>query len=210
MDGIGVATGLGALSDLIVALAAGSGAIVAMIGLNTWKKQNYWSIDHDLAKRLLLATYKYRDSLYSVRHPAMSETEMTSEEAEIEGISARDRRAAGIIGAYAKRWEKHLPFRAALDAMLLETDAVWGKELRSDFSRIFELERELLAYINLHLRAWMQGETELAAEYQRILKKKRDILYDSLEDDKDEFRKDFVAALERIEASLRPKLGRAL
>ena len=197
---------LSAIANLVMASAASAGAIAAFIGLNTWKKQGIWQTDAELSRQILIALYRYRDSLYSVRHPAMSESEMKFEP-EIE-MTADEARASGIINAYANRWEKHSEHRYNLDALLIEADAVWGGELSGRVSRLKELERELHAYISLFLQATYRKTGEAQNEYNRILRSKRDILYDPLDDDGDEFRRDFIEALEAAEDYLKQKLGR--
>jgi hypothetical protein len=187
---------------------AAAGAAVATIrGINVWKTQGIWQFDNDLARRLLIAIYTYRSSLYSVRHPAMSNSEMTLEEEDAKEISHSEARRRGVIEAYVRRWKKHAEKSNELEALLVEADAVWGSELSSLVAALRSLEHELFVYISLHLDAHYRGNTALAIEYREILKTKRDILFDMMNDE-DVFRKDFIAQLVPIETYLRTKLGR--
>ncbi|MCZ4257518.1 MULTISPECIES: hypothetical protein [unclassified Sulfitobacter] len=198
-----------ALATLLIACAAWGATIAAWKGLGTWQDQAKWQADRDLARRILVSVYNYRNSLYSVRHPAMPHAEMELDpKPEIE-LTASQRRSQGVVQAYARRWEKHRTSRVELDTLLIEADALWGKELSEIVKSIKSLEHELYIYIVNYLDANYREDQELAAEYQKILKKKRDILYDSLDDEKDEFRKDFLNALEPVEHFLANKLGRA-
>lgn len=197
-----------ALADWVMALAAFVAAFIALKGLNAWKNQNIWAADADLARHVLIAVYRFRDSLYAVRHPAMSVGEMRLSDDEKGKISDGEARRRGTINAYSKRWGRHQERAIELDAHLIEADAVWGTELSGKVAVLKNLEHELWAYISLHLDAHCRGDTVLARSYRDILKEKRDILYDMMNDD-DVFRKDFIDALKPVERYLRGKLGRA-
>lgn len=197
-----------ASANVVMAGAAVAAAIAAFRGLSTWKKQNIWTADTDLARRIMIATYRYRDALYSVRHPAMSNSELRINEAEADGLPDAELRRRGVINAYAKRWERHSEKRNELDALLLEADAVWEEELSKLFEPLKTLEHELFVYIKLFLDANYYGDTELAKSYREILGEKRNILYDRLDDEKDDYRQDFLKALKPVEVFVRGKLGR--
>lgn len=196
------------ISQYLVGLSAVTGAVVAVFGLNAWKAQSEWKVDYDLAKRALIAVYQYRDSLFSVRHPAMSNLEMKLEDGDKEQIYAGSEESARVVKAYSTRWAKHSESRRALEAILLETDAVWSSELREFVQPLRDLEHELLIYINLFLDAYHRGDTDLALEYRKIIKNRRDIIYDMMDENLDEFRKDFSKELKKTETYLRRKLGR--
>ncbi|NRB16264.1 MAG: hypothetical protein HRU33_01480 [Rhodobacteraceae bacterium] len=205
-----ISAAISALANILIACATITAAIVAATGLNTWKNRYVWEADTDLAKRSLLAIYRFRDSLYSVRHPAMFHHEMEVSTAEAEGINASNERSAGVINAYANRWEKHSKSRVELDALITEADVLWSSELRQLVEPLRVLENELFGHIRLYLDAWHRGKTDLAKEYQTILSERRDILYDRLDDEKDCFRADCISELLKVEDYLRSKLGRKL
>lgn len=202
------AAALAALGTLVLAAAAVAGTTAAFLGLDTWKRQLNWQADHDLAKRSMLAIYKFRYSLYAVRHPAMSDLEMRLTEKERSEIVAGGERSAGVINAYANRWKRHTDVRSSLESLLLETDAVWGTQLRDLVQPLRELENELYSYIFLHIDAYLRGRTELAQSYREILRERRDILYDLLNAENDPFRRDFKGHLTEIEQYPGKKLGR--
>lgn len=200
-------------SEGIANFAAFIGAIVpivglylAWLGLNTWKNQKIWQADNDLARRMLIAAYRFQNSLYAVRHPAMSQAEMVVDNPD--GNTSNDESGRrGVIEAYGRRWEGHLPKRNDLDALLIESDAVWGNELSNLLKALYELEQELFMYIQLYLKAHYHRETDIALEYRKLLSKRRDVLFDMMSDD-DPFRIDFVQRLIPVEDYLRHKLGR--
>ena len=199
---------IGVLANSIIAVSAAGASIAAWRGLNTWQQQAEWEHNAETARKALITLYQYRNSLYSVRHPAMSRREM--ETGEPLGIEMpRDQiERRGVILAYANRIEKHASKRSELDAVLLETDAVWSTELSELIAPMYKLEHELFVYIRLFLDANYRGDTELAVEYRKILKTKRDIIYDVMSDEEDDFRKDFIEKLKDAEKYLKEKLGR--
>ncbi|MBV1865314.1 MAG: hypothetical protein KUG74_12910 [Rhodobacteraceae bacterium] len=195
-----------ALANCVIAIAAVAAAIAAFLGLNTWKNQSLWHADRELSRKILIALYRYRDSLYYVRHPAMLASEMEPDKDQ-EPVNGSNERNQGVINAYVKRWGKLGVRSNDLDALLIEADAVWGSELSQKLLKLKELERELFGYVRLYLDSHFRGDTSLAASHREILREKRDILFDTLNEE-DEFRRDFVDSMKPIEAYLKVKLGR--
>ena len=183
------------------------GVSTAWKGLNVWKNQSIWNADNELARKLLIATYRYRDSLYSIRHPAMSSAEMQPKPVFEVNPDRGEHERQGVRIAYANRWKSHLPKRIDLDALRLESDAVWGPKLAELLKPLLKLEDELYGFIWLYLDAHYRGDTELAKQLREHLKQSRDLTYDSM-NESDVFRQDFVAGLVPIEEYLREKLGR--
>ncbi len=184
-------------------------AIAAFVGLNAWKKQGVWQADSELARQILVSLYKYRDTLYAVRHPAMSHSEMECDFGAQGSLTDRQKRSQGIINAYAKRWERHYEKRAELNALLIESDAVWESALSELVDEVKNLEHELFTYIMIYLDASHReySDQTMNESYREVLSKKRDILYDLL-DESDDYRSDFNRLLKPVEAYLRKKLGR--
>ena len=64
--------------DLILSGAAITGAVVAIKGLSTWRRQLQGQSEYDLSRRILVSLFQYRDALNSVRNPFMWNNEMPS------------------------------------------------------------------------------------------------------------------------------------
>lgn len=201
-----IADVISVFTNLIVATAAGGGAIAAWVGLTTWKKQLRWESDHDLARRLLISIYRFRDSIFGVRHPVVFPHEMEPDEADNYPRERADvTRYNGLGRAYQRRWQKVYDVRAELYSLLLEAEAVWGDELSSSFEKIATLENELFGTLQLYIRLRDPNEDEeTKVALDKIYRGKRDIIYDRLDDD--EYRKDFSKALEPFEKIVRSKL----
>ncbi len=185
-------------------------AIVAVMGLNTWKKQLVGQKDYELAHRMLVSVFKYRDAIDGVRHPAMWVNEMPyPPEDQAKKMSREQIRFYGTAEAYQKRWDKVREARSAIYADSLEAEALWGNGLEGILKKAYTLEQELVSYIRTHLVTIDPDADERRKEsYRAILDKKREVIYDDLGEEPDEYKKDFREAVKGIEEYLKPKLGR--
>ena len=196
--------------DIILIGVAVTGAVVAVKGLSTWKKQLTGHADYDLARRLLVSVFKYRDAIDTVRHPAMWNNEMPyPPKDQADKISDDQIRFYGISNAYLARWDKVREIRSDLYADLLDTEALWGTALNDIFKVAFTLEHELFTNIRQYL-VIINPDTKAAKRnaVERIFEKKRDVIYDELGEEPDEFKKEFREAVKKIEAYLKQKLSR--
>ena len=57
------------VKDIITIASLTAAAIIAGMGLYTWKNQLIGTAEYELAKRILKATYRLRDTLENVRNP---------------------------------------------------------------------------------------------------------------------------------------------
>ena len=191
--------------DIILSGAAIIGAIIAGLGLSTWKRQLRGQSEHNLSRRILTTLYKYRERIDSMRFPGMWPHEMPSPP-EYEAINMNDeqKQLYGRSRAYQARWDRVCTERTSLNADLLEAEAIWGDELKNLFSKIFDLEFELFICISQH--ADIKYPDDASKEIIRnIATKDRDIRYDYL-GEPDEFKKELIIAIEKIENYLKPKL----
>jgi hypothetical protein len=95
----------------------------------------------------------------------------------------------------------------SLYADLLESEAIWGDELKKLFKALFNLEHELFTSVRHYVELMNPDRDEASKEAIRnIDKKRRDIMYDDLGEEGDEYRKDFQRGVEAIEKYLKPKL----
>jgi len=196
--------------DVLLTMVGIVGACVAVRGLNTWNRQLKGSVEYDLARRILKGTYRLRDAIKSVRHPAMSGVEMPAPaEEEAKHMTGEEIYYYGRSRAYQARRQKVSDVRTDLRAELLEAEVLWGAELGKRFEALFNLERELLVAVLSYLSLCDPKESEaMKAAIQKRRLNARDIMYDSLEDGGDEFTKDVAQAVASIEDHLKPHLRR--
>jgi hypothetical protein len=198
------------VKDVVVAAAAVVGAAVAVRGLNTWNRQLKGGAEYELARRILKVTYRLRDAIKGVRHPVMWAEEMPMPaEAEAAKMSRDDISFYGSSRAYQSRWQKVADVRTELQTELLEAEVLWGSELGKRFQALYKLEHELVVAI----RSSVTLSDPKASEARKNAVQKRqaaarDITYDELSEEGDEFTKDVVRAIGPIEEYLKPHLRR--
>ena len=195
------------LKDIVIAIAAAVGAWIAYQGLNTWNRQLKGSAEYELARRLLKCTYKLRDALKGVRHPAMWAAEMPSPPAEdAKSMKWDERHYYGLSRAYEMRWQKVADIRTELQAEALEAETLWGQDVHQQFKQLYDLQVELLMAVRNYLSVSDPSELpETKKALQEIRRKQRNILYDHLTDE-DEFTRDINSAISSIETYLKPHL----
>lgn len=197
------------IKDVALTGAAITGAIVAVKGLGTWQRQLKGQSEYDLSRRILVSLFKYRDAINGVRYPAMWVTEMPyPPEEEAATMSDEKKRFYGTSKAYQARWDKVQTERTSLYADLLEAEAIWGSYLNKIFKKIFDLEQELFTRVR-HYIELINPDTKAATKdaISKIDAKNRDIMYDDLGEQPDEYKQDLISAIEEVEKYLKPKLS---
>ena len=139
------------VKDIILSGSALVGAIVAIKGLNTWQRQLKGQAEYDLARRLLVSLFKFRDAIDGVRHPILEYETSSSSLGIKEGKSYDQIQFEGVSKAYQIRWDKVQNERASLSTDILEAEALWGSDLKELFKDVFRLEKKLYIAIVQYL-----------------------------------------------------------
>ena len=202
------------IKDFVMTVAASVGSVVAILGLNTWRKQLTGQAGYDLSRRILISLLEYRNAIMGVRNPAMwNMSVLEVDERELEGKDADERmriyQYRGQSKEYEKRWQVVSEKRKNLDADLLEAEAIWGEELMGYFIPIFRLEAELMICVRHHLMLLDPSKSEgVKRAIQKKSETERDILYGDWSGVDDEYTNDLNRAIRNIESYLKPKLHR--
>jgi len=200
------------LTNLLVAGAAVAGAAAAWSGLNTWKTQNVWRDDHDLARKALILLHRRKDAVKNVRNPTIwgneTETALAGFKGELESKSDEQRRFIGIAAVYERRWADVQSTRSEIYPLLIEAQVVWECDTKTLLGPLENLEFELMSQIRVYLDT-INPDRSLAAHAaaDARLRKKRDIMYGGF-GDPDEFWVEYIDALSSFESYLKEKLGR--
>jgi hypothetical protein len=208
VDHQGCAEIVGTLSDIAVGFAALVATYIAWRGLKTWREQLSGTTEYELARRVLRALYKHRDAINAVRYSFMSVEEMPEPD-NTEEMSREKVRYHGIAKAYQGRWDLVVAANRELAPELLEAEVLWGGDLKTRFGSIEKLEHELFVAVRHHVQVHNPDLNEKRREaIERIISKRRDILFSNLDDTDDAFRVEYTAAVREIEDYLRPHLRR--
>ena len=139
------------IKDIILSFAAIIGTLVAVKGLSTWRRQLTGQSEYELARRILVNLFKYRDAINGVRYPVISEFPSPPEE-ESKNMNLIQRQFYGTFKVYQTRWDKVREQKASLYVELLEAEALWGKELNNLFKVISDLEHELFVRVLFYIK----------------------------------------------------------
>jgi len=176
-------------------------------GMKTWKRQLKGSSDHELARKALIELFRYREAIERARSPVMFgfETELTEDEAK--GLDFSRRSHFGKRKGYQKRFNRIAEAREPIHGTLLDSEAVWGKQLTALFKPLFSLQHEFYSYVESYLIATDPDfDDDYRRAYSDIVDGRRDVMYDALDELGDDYRKEFNSAVVVIEDYLRPKL----
>jgi hypothetical protein len=189
----------GVVKDLATGGAAVTAAIIAVKGLKTWKRQLLGNTNYDLARRFLRATYKLREAIRYVRMPFMSAAEIIEARKAV-GLSVDTDTLGGKENervTYQIRWRKLSDALVEFNAELLESEALWGKNIRARSELLLKCVGELNGAIN----EWLRSRTHLneARDIEVVA-----IIYDAGESNSYSDR--LGSAIEAIENELRPHL----
>ncbi|WP_286875858.1 hypothetical protein, partial [Marinimicrobium sp. UBA4509] len=191
-----------------VAGAAVSAAIVAWLGLNTWRRQLVGQDRYQLAKELVLCLYQLRDQIEAARRPI------------VEIMRGEPRRLAevqfmfGDLAIYemARRAQRRLPeineTKKRLDSLALDAEVLWSDELKPHLEEISKLldnfslavEYTVSAHNPEHDQMIHSMMSEMAADTGAIV----------LEVEKDNFNTSLSASISRIRAIVMPPVAPAV
>jgi len=193
------------INDIILSLAAITGAIVAVRGLSAWKRQLSGKAEYELAHRLLKATYRLREAVRLVRSPVMFGGEMPEPpEGHPAAESEAEKRSYGVTQAYEKRWENVRKVHIDIEAELIEAEVLWGTQVREKFLSLFDVEHDLyvniLAYLDHINPENRERRTPEEAKANRL------ILYGT--GSNDDFYRRLQDSIATIEIELKPHLKR--
>lgn len=193
---------------LVTAAGVGIAFYFGREGLATWRRQLRGTANHELARRALIELFQYRESVERARSPLMFESEMAlPEDLPPESSFLVRNYLAKIIG-YQNRLEAIRAARAPVHASLIEAEAIWGRELKGLFKPLFSLEFEFNGYVSNHLMALdPRKDQDDRKAYSDLIRNKPNVMYGSLSEEGDDFKKQFDLGVLAIENYLRPKLA---
>lgn len=194
--------------DIVLTIATGIGAYVAIKGLKTWRKQLKGQSDNELSRKILLAVYKYRDAVRYVRNPLMLPYEMpTPPLEETKRMSTTEIHFYGISEGYKTRFDRLQQLYNELNIDLLESKVLWGDHLEELLIKLFEFKFKLELVLQMYLNSKNpQLDSETRQDYYNQIKDYKDILYFQLPVEKDKFNNDLNDIITDIESYLKPKL----
>lgn len=182
--------------DVVTAAAAATVAVVAIVGLRTWRRQLKGKTEYELSRRLLRATYALREEFNRVRNPLMLGAEIATafEEAEVDPKS--EERLPEVV--YDYRWRFLQRALNDLNLESLEAEVLWGPEADKPLQPLRECAGDLWAALGEYVS---RGEED--TDRERLIQLRRTI-HGGGQDDP--LAKRLEMAVEGIERFVRPHL----
>ena len=197
------------VKDLITIASLIAASVIAGMGLYTWKKQLVGTTEYELAKRILKATYRLRDTLENVRNPLIyaGEQNQAMKEANLElDSNAPDNERKRSIAVYGLRWKGVVSNLQDLQLEAIEAEAVWGTDVKKQILGIQHNVIELFSAIQMyHIYAFKprRGEREI-----EVIEKFEKIIYTVPGEQVDEYSSKLLAEVNKIESLVKPYLKR--
>jgi hypothetical protein len=194
------------VKDIALAGSAITGAVVAVMGLGTWRRQLVGHKEYDLALRVLKDVQRYTDAFRGVRNPVIFAWEMPEPpEVESDRMDFSQKHFYGISKAYEKRWDRLHDAKVQLQDDLLEVEVLWGCESAERVRNLFGLEYQMLLSVQEQLRTKYPDDPERGGIFSGDWKEREAIVYASTSG-QDEFSKKVRECVSLIDESIRPKL----
>jgi hypothetical protein len=193
--------------DILTGVAALTAALVAVLGLQAWKRQLKGKVEYELARRVLRSAFNVRDAIRFVRNPLQmgGEIERAIKEAgvDIDPKSAAFR-AKSEAAVYQGRLKKVDQALSELGIELTEAEVSWGPEIKNRVRPLRDSVAKLVSKIWLRIDNLENPEDKGDAKERKEI---RDIIYLQSEDpDRDTFAAEINRAVDEIAEFLKPYL----
>lgn len=194
------------VKDILLAAAAVTTGTVAVLGLNNWSTELRGKTKFEAARNLMRATYRVRDELQKGRSPFVSASEFPSDYVGPRDATAEQQAEAWRF-VYSKRWAPVLEALQEFEIHVLETEALWGSEIRAKADGLrrcaVKLQTAMQAFIDnkAHRSENFRADKEFAKEVESDL-------YDCNENKINSLGNEIKVAVTAIENVVKPHLRR--
>jgi hypothetical protein len=198
---------IGLIKDIVLLVTGIIASLVALIGLNTWKKHLKGKVEYDLSRKLLTKTYRLRDLISFVRSSYMSGAEMQNPPDNSPFSKTEEgKRYYNAYTGYMNRFKPINETKARLLTDLLEAEALWGDSIRQQYNRLFHQMNVLVVEIESYLRD-INPETRYRRDMpDPRIEQQLKIMYSREKVENDEYWQEFVSILNEIEKLIKPHL----
>lgn len=141
------------LFDIFGAVATSGAVIIALMTMNSWRRQAKAEADHELARRVVIILRSYRDELFLTWSYAESSI------AQIRGSTWIGEGGTDnpMIGLYQGRLDQLQLVRDQLAPIELECAEIWGGVFTTKFAEIYSYEDGFRSFIEIYLRLLISG-----------------------------------------------------
>jgi hypothetical protein len=193
MDWDEVAPIVSSAKDVVLMIAGGVTAWVAVHGLNKWRHEMSGKNEYEAARNLIKATYRVREALRSARSPVMWSNEFPE--------SGHD--ADGFAHAYTSRFKAVIAALEEFETAGLEAEALWGATIKSATSELAQCVREVYVAMEAIVENKRENNENFKADPE-FGKKMRAAAHESSDN---AMTKKILAAVKAIEDEVRPRMA---
>lgn len=193
------------VGTVFTALGVTVASYVGLNGLKTWRRQIRGNNDHELSRRMLVESYRFKKAFFYARRPAIYPQEIREDGDPTFGSDPIDRFKRQKLG-FQRRMENFNKEFAALSASMFEAEALWGQGIVQSIRYVEMLKDEYEDYVSLKLLCNDPEESdEDRLDYEGFLADRRTVLRNRL-GEADEYGDEVQSALTSLETMLKAKL----
>lgn len=196
---------IAAIKDIVLAVAAGVTAYVAVSGIKKWRQELEGKAGFEAARGLARSTYRLRDAIYSCRSPLTTGDEFP------DGFFTRNNqtnqeKAEAWAHVYKNRWEPVREATIEFNAQALEAGALWGAVIRSKTDQLKNCVVQFRVAIESVIEDKASGGADFSTD-KDFAKEMRQTVAGTPTSKDNPFNDRLAAAVDGIEAELKSYLG---
>ncbi len=186
------------IRDFVVAGAAVATVCLAHRGIKNWIVELRGRTSFEVARGLMLATYKLRDAIRSCRSRLIQGREFPDGYDHLKATPEQEH--DGWTHVYKNRWVPVFEALQDFDARGLEAEALWGSEFRNSTVKLRKPINDLYLAIESNFENDFRKDPEFAKTIRSTMFAKSDA--------GDQLSQSITEAIDEIEKKVRPHMGR--
>lgn len=192
--------------NIVLAISGAAAAVIAYLGLTTWRKELKGKSEYEKAKEVLKAVYKVRRAFMHVRNPAIFQYEYPETMTDNFGHLKREHDYEGTAHVYETRWKFLAEAFRELEDLTLDAQVEWGPEYQDVIVPLRGCKAELQVAIQNMLEG-KKNPNDPRSLSREEKAEERSTLYHIGENSKhDKFTPEINTAIELFETKLRPHI----
>jgi hypothetical protein len=196
-----------AVKDVLLGGAATVTAIVAVVGLQNWRRELKGRTEFETAFRFIKSAYKLRDELHICRSPLIRMHEFPEGYFGSDTQNTAEENAQAWAYVYKNRWEPVWSAVQDFDAHTLESEALWGSDVKKRAEKLRACVAELNTSIDAIINDKQSGGEDFKSDPEFGQQMRSNV--SATRKDDNALTKQISDAIESIEDAVRPHLKRS-
>jgi hypothetical protein len=196
-----------AVKDVLLGGAATVTAIVALVGLQNWRRELKGRAEFETAFRFIKSAYKLRDELHICRSPLIRMHEFPEDYVGSGTQNTAKEKVQAWVYVYKNRWEPVWSAIQDFDAHTLESEALWGSDMKERAEKLRACVGEVDTSIDAIIKDIQSGGENFKSDPEFGQKMRSNV--EATRKDDNALTKQISDAIESIEDVVRPHLKRS-